>query len=359
MVHVILASAVLIALLGKKRSRYALPAGFFVLFMFAALRYMYGNDYRGYLSEYNAIRQGWRSQFDDEVLFKLLNQISPSFYILIAITSLIFILAVYKLVKQNLSRRYAWMGLFIFAVCPYIFLVNLSSVRQCLAMVVFMAAVRYGMERKWLPYVLLIVISALFHKSAVILLPVYLILGGKQFKKWHAVIVLAGILLLTLLVDFNALIQRSVGWFKDANYIHYANSEQHNSLRATLLTGIYFAYVLLNMDKLEGKQLVYAKLSLIGYGVGILAFQVSMLTRIQMYFDIFTIITIPTIMETINAKGKIPVNLEKPQETVWRCVNKYVFPTLIIMVYFLRYYSFFTTPTWEAFYTYKTIFSIM
>lgn len=359
MVHIILASAVLIAYLGRNKGKAALNVGFFVLFLFAALRYMYGNDYRNYLYEYNGIQLGWESQFEGEALFYVLNRLSPSFNFLIAVTSLIFVVAVYRLVGRNVSWRNAWISLFIFVISPYLFLMNLSAIRQCLAMVLFVVAVRYGMERKLIPYAFWVLTGALFHKSAVILLPVYFILQPKQFKRRYVLLVVGVMAVLLWFTNLNEIALWGANLFDDKNYATYAENGLQNSLRATLLTGISFVYVLMNMEKLESRNLVYAKLSLIGYALGILAFRMSMFTRIQMYFDIFTIVTIPTIMETVNAEGKIYVNFANRQETVWKCINKYVLPTLIVLVYFLRYYSFFTNSSWEAFFTYRTIFSAM
>lgn len=356
MVHLIFIVAVLLAYMSRKKGKILLFMSFFILFLFAALRYMYGNDYSGYLYEYNKIHLGLRSGFE-ETLFVLLNKICPSFYMLIAVTSAVFVTVVYKMVIHNVSREYSWLSLFIFVVCPYLFLMNLSAIRQCLAIMAFVVAVPFGMKRKPIPYALLIVIAAMFHKSAILLLPVYFILGTKAFRRCTVLLVLLALAIMFRLSETNEIALWIARGFEDKNYIHYASNDLKNSLRATLLTSIYFAYVLLNMDKLEGKQLVYSKLTLVGYSMGILAFQLSLFTRVQMYFDIFTIVTIPTIMETVNRQGKIYVNLVSPQETIWKCVNKYVFPVLIVLIYFLRYYSFFTNPMWSSFVTYQTIFS--
>ena len=236
---------------------------------------------------------------------------------------------------------------------------NLSAIRQCMAMVMFMAAVRYGMDRKLIPYVCLVIMGSLFHKSAIILLPVYLIFRNDQFKRRHMLLVLVLAVVLFWFTNLSEVAMQVAVWFEDNSYARYASNDMRNSLRATLLTGISFLYVFMNIGKLEGTKLAYAKLALVGYGMGILAFRLSMFTRIQMYFDIFTVVAIPTIMEAVNAEGKIRISFANPQQTVWRCINKYVLPTLIIMVYFLRYYSFFTNPMWRAFFTYQTIFSIM
>ena len=87
MVHLILATAVLVAFVGRNRGKVFLGIAFFVLFSFAALRYMYGNDYASYLYHYIGIQAGWKSTFDGEYLYTLLNQYFPSFYLIAAMTS--------------------------------------------------------------------------------------------------------------------------------------------------------------------------------------------------------------------------------------------------------------------------------
>lgn len=358
MVHVILASAVLIAFLGKKRTRYALSAGFFILFLFAALRYMYGSDYINYLNAYNMIQLGIDPPFDEELCI-FLNRISPSFYLLIAASSAAFVWTVHKLLIRNVSRKYAWIGLFVFVISPYLFLMNLSAIRQCMAMVMFICAVRQGINRKFLPFAAWVIFGSMFHKTAIILLPVYFILDQRVFRRRHTLLIMTAIMSILIFVDVRAISRIAIVAFNEVNFLSYMEKDNGNSLRATIMTGIFFLYVLFNMEKLEGKKLVYAKLSLVGYGLGLMAVYLSMFTRLQMYFDIFSIVTIPSIMETVNSEGKIRIYLRKPQKTLWRCVNKYALPMLMVVIYFLRYYSFFTTPMWEAFFTYQTIFSIM
>ena len=356
MVIVILFSAVLLAFAGRRKGRVTLAMGFFVLFLFAALRYMYGNDYASYYRWFLRINSGWKSPFDYEMLYTLLNRICPSFPVLIAVTSLVFICAVYTLVKRNVSSRYAWLSLFIFVVNPYLFLMNLSAIRQCLAMVLFMAAVPFGMERKPVRYTVLILLATMFHKSAFLLFPVYFILQPTQFRKRNVFAVLGMVILLVGFLDWSRITVTIATWFGDPNYVVHASSSVGNSVRATLLTSVYFLYILLNMEKLKGKTLVYAKLSLLGYTLGILAFRIAMMTRVQMYFDIYSIVTLPNILEAVNREGKIRVSLVNPQETVWKCINKYVLPALILAIYLLRIYSFAANPRWRSFITYRTVF---
>lgn len=359
MVHIILGAAILIAFLGRNRGRAFLGIAFFVLFSFAAMRYMYGNDYSSYLYHYNSIRTGWDSPFDGEYLYTLMNQTVPSFYLLIAITSLAFVVTVYILVKRNLEPDYAWLGLLIFVISPYLFLMNLSAIRQCMALVFFIAAVHFGIQRKPIRYGLLVIIGALFHKSAYVLLPVYLLLDDRRFKKRYVVLVVAMLFVLLWVVDISEIVTRAAQIFDDANYLYSAKSDMKNSLRATLLTSISFVYVLGNLPKLEGKALVYGKLYLISPVLGILAIRLSALTRIQMYFDIFAVVALPAIFCCVQQQEPIVVDHERKLKTLWDVANKYLLPLLILLVYLLRYYAFFTNPMWKPFWKYQTILELL
>lgn len=354
MVHVILFSSVLIALLGREKSKLFTGVSFFVLFMFAALRYRFGNDYMGYYYQYLTIRRGMHTTFD-EPLFVMLNKISPSFYILIAITSFFFVFTVYQLVRKNVSVENQWISVLIFVISPYLFLMNLSAIRQCIAMTLFVVSIRFVREKRLLLYVLCIIVATMFHKSTWILLPIYFIANEKNVREKHIIWIIIGMICLLFTTNFS----RITNWFAtvmdDANYLHYASNGMTNSARATLLTSIFFVYVLGNLPKLQGTDLVYAKLYLIGLAFGICAIRMSMLTRAQMYFDIFGIIAIPAIL--MNNRGKAVIEHKRIWLSVWDCINHYALPILIFLVYALRYYSFFTNPMWASFTTYQTIFS--
>lgn len=357
MVHVVLAGAVLIALFGKKKSKYFFVAACTVLFLFAALRYMYGNDYYNYFQAYLASRAGY--PVFDEYLYELLCRLIPSFFLLVALSSAAFVYCIYRLIIGVLDTEHAWMGLLIFVISPYLFLMNLSAIRQCMAMICFIIAVHFAIRKKFLLYLIMITAGALFHKSAVLLLPVWFVLNEKPVRRRTMFAVVLMLFVLLIFVDVNGVVLSVAKQFDDVNYVYYASSGRGNSLRATLLTAIIFLYVLGNLPNLQGRTLVYGKLYLVGLTLGILAIHVSMLTRIQMYFDIFAIVTLPAIYKMNRESGPVLVRPKHVFGTLWDLCNKYFLPILIFTVYVLRYYSFFTNPMWQSFYTYRTIFSVL
>lgn len=359
MVHFLLALAVFLAFLGYK-NKHIQRIAFFVLFAFAALRFMYGNDYMNYYLWFKHIHAGGQSQFKTEFLYNFLNRALPSFPVLVALSSALLIAVVYRMIYKNLPVRYASIAIFIFVVNPYLFLMNLSALRQSIATCFFIMAVGFAYRKKYIWYCVLVIVATLFHKSAILLLPVCLIANAKPVKTWVCWAILAGTLTLLLSSEF---LVNTVIWvaeqFDDKNYIYFANQEMKNTVRATLLTSVYFFYVLFNLPKLKGRPLVYAKLYLISTIFGILAKEMSMLTRLQQYFEIFSIVALPAIYMEIRSRGPVIVNRRNVLITLWDCINRYAMPLLLVTIYLLRYYSFFTNELWKPFFTYRTIFMLL
>ncbi len=356
MIHLIFIAIVLVVLLGQK-NKFVFPAAMCVLGALSALRYNFGSDYQNYLKWYNNIHTPGAALGPDEFLYNLLNYLSPAYQVVIAVTSVVFIYCIWHLIRYNLPERYHWMGLLVFLINPYLYLMNLSAIRQCMAMCLFILAVHFAYKKKFLIYVGLLVLAIFFLKSAILLLPFYFVCNTKPFRRRTVLFVLLGVFALLFVVDLRNIVNTIAVWFRDANYLHYAIDDDQNSLRATLLTSLYFIYVLGNLNKLEGKALVFGKLYLIGTICGVLAFRLSLFTRVQMYFDIFSVVTLPMIFCEVQKRGRAKLYPKNPIATIWGCVNKYVFPPLLLIVYLLRYYSFLQNPLWEAFLQYRTIFS--
>ena len=358
MVHITLLGTIFLAFALRKSGLKIQSIPFIILCTFASLRYDFGNDYMSYYKKYKYIHATGKSYFD-EYLFTFLNKISPSFYIMIAIISVAFVFIVWKMVKANVKKEYIWVSVFIFVISPYLFLMNLSAIRQCLAMLLFIISVKYIIDKNFIKYAVCIIIGCFFHKSAVILLPIYFFINTKKLSKKQIFIIVTAVIVLITVFDFNNFMIKIAILFDDTNYMHYATSGLENSIRATLLASIYMIYVLLNTRKVSGDKSVYVKLYLIGTIFGVLAFRFSILTRIQMYFDIFAIVAIPAIMEQIPMTGYIYIKRNKPVETIMDLLNRYALPCCIVLIYCLRYYSFFNNSLWDAFKTYKTIIPLL
>ena len=349
MVHLTLLAASLLSFL-KNKGKPLIWGSFVVLFAFSALRYGYGNDYFSYLGIYNYIKlNGWYDYYEKNPLFILLNRFSPNFYIFVAVTSLAFLVAIFVLIYRNVSPKYQGIAVLLFVLNPYIFLTNLSAIRQATAMVVFVLAIYFSMKKKIVPYILLILVASMIHTSAILLLPIYFVANTKKISRPF-------LFIFTIIVALLVLSPASYDWFvglfeeflAENRYDRYIQ-EQGNSIYATIMALVYFVYVALNIRKLDGKKQAFAKLYLISTTISLIAYKASIFTRLDIYFIIFGLITIPNIIEH---------NVKNEKRPLPRFINVYLFPAFILLTYAIKYYNFFTEPNWASYRTYETFLRI-
>lgn len=314
---------------------------FLILFLFLSLRYNFGNDYMSYysihdsfISDVTAGVDNWGSK---EILFRYLNILVGNYYLLIALISALYLYAVYYLIKKNLDYKQYWMAVLLLLINPYLFLVHLSSIRETIAMCFFIFAVNYAVKRQLLRYVVFVLIASGFHSSALILLPLYFFFTPSKIKKRWMVAIYALVILMLFTPLFGIVLNKVLYYFPQ--YQYYTDGGLQNSIRSTLVTSFFFFLVMFNINKLEGKEIIYGKLSLISTIISLLAVKLTMLTRFGMYFEIFLIVAIPLIFARMRSKSK-----------------KRLLFIIVIVIYALKYVSFFNNPTFSQFYnSYKTI----
>lgn len=334
---------------GKKKP---LIIGFFFLFSIAALRNEYGNDFESYKKIFENAHIGINSA-NIEVGFFELNKLFPSYHLLLAVLSLVYLMVAYKLIVNNVNKKYQWLSVFILLINPYLFLMSLTSLRQILALCIFAAALNINSKNKNLRligYLLLIFMATQIHQTAWLLLPMYIYFNLKRTDIIEYAEKLFFIITPIILLTFNEVLDKLIaivlGYFnQNLNYLVYINESAQNSLRSTLLTTVYYVYVLLNLKKAKKNIYQYSRMYLCGLLFAILSFRYSMFGRFQMYFDLFGIVVLPMLICECRRQSRGGLD---------RLINAYIFPALIIVIFLLRYYSFFNTPLWEYFFTYKT-----
>lgn len=352
MVHWILGSAAVLAL-GERKRRDWLLLSCAVLFAFAALRWQFGNDYENYRQAFLAVAAGEECPYR-EPGFRLLLRLCPNFFAFQALTSLILVGTAWAITARWAPRGYGWAGMLLFVLNPYLFLMNLSAIRQSLALCLFAAAVAFGLKRKFVGFCLCVLLAGAFHSSALFLFPAYFLLGQREVKKGEICLFLLGLAVL-LAVDVASPICSLLEKLELRDYAAYIRGGRTNSLRATLLTGVLFCYVLGNLPKLRGRDAALGRLYLVGLALGLLAFRLSLLTRVQMYFDIFSLAAVPAILERNRGPSRLIPG--KPLVSLGRILDRYAFPALFFLIFALRYYAFFTNPMWEAFSRYQSVFT--
>lgn len=216
-----------------KQKHLLIALAFLPLFLVSALRYNVGGDYIGYERIFKNVTEG--VDIYAEFGFKVLNQLvvwySDNIQWVYAISAAVTLLLLfYEIFRDSPSPA---LSLFLFVAMGYFFS-SFNILRQFIALAILFAGFRFLKERKFLPYLLLVLVAMTFHKTAVIMIPLYFLLPLRMKQSYQITFCVLG---LCLLPFREKLTQILVNTF----YPQYANT----SLIQPLSTFEFVYYVLL------------------------------------------------------------------------------------------------------------------
>lgn len=329
----------------KQRSVLFLKISFFLIFLFFALRYDYGNDYMAYYYGFKDIRYydpdahfeiGWQYL---NLLFKPLG-----FFAMVAFLAAIQCVVYYRFIKNYVPQKYYWLALFLFLFNPTCMLINSSAMRQSLALIIFIYSIKYIFSKDAIRYFICIIVASTFHSSALILLPVYFIrFFGSRVNKPAAVIIFFLYPFMYLILNY---LKAHVSNFVEVyfhNYQIYLDKEMSNmGTGLGFLFGIFLFALIINKAFLQiGKDSLLYKIAILSYFIMPFAFINTMVNRIGMYFEPFIIVAFIGVL-----------SLFKDYNIRYAVVGLYAIITL------MSFYGFFHSNVWaSAFSEYKTILS--
>ena len=163
-----------------KKFRWCLGFSLIVACAFFSIRYNYGNDYMSYLTEFNSINSYCDIEVSDaEIGWTVLNRLfGPlGFNYLIAFLTVFQYFTLYWFIKRYVKPDFWYIIIAIYFLSASLNIVMISALRQALAMSILILSVPSILSRRWYFVVLFILISSLFHKSSLILLPFVPFLG--------------------------------------------------------------------------------------------------------------------------------------------------------------------------------------
>lgn len=332
-----------------KHGQWGLKVSFALIFLFLALRYHFGNDYKTYLDAFTGINQSndiyllyWVQHFEPGWIF--LNKIfGPlGFFTMIATLALLNCIVYYRFIKKYIPVQYYWLAVFIYIFNPVFLLVSASAMRQSIAIMLFIFSLEYLYKKDAIRYFICVGLASLFHFSALILIPVYLVgVFNWRINKTTGVIIFS---LFVFLYLFGTSIATYLRQFIALISDKYMNYEEVGEI-GTGLGAIYFSGLLvltLYFERLQNKEtaLVF-KLAIISILLMPLNLIFELSYRLMMFFSIGAIIVYPAIFMKLK-----------------RLPSKIVYLTIIIMFTLAQFVQFFNSEVQKADYgIYQTIFS--
>ncbi len=183
-------------------NRVSLTAIFLILFLLSACRLNVGNDYAKYVEFMHLVNCDAYvpTEIGFNLLVKLIYGLSgyENFLLVFAfysfVTVLFFLLAMYEQ-----SDEFG-LTFFLFMTLGYYFQ-TFSTVRYYLALALALYSMKFVLRRQWGRFVVLVALGATFHKSLLVVIPLYF-LASLSWKKWQLAMAAAFCTTFLFLQDF-------------------------------------------------------------------------------------------------------------------------------------------------------------
>lgn len=285
-------------------NRVCLLSIFIILFTLSACRQNVGNDYGKYVEFMHLVR--CNAYVPTEPGFNLLVKI---IYALSGFENYLLVFAVYAFVTIMLFLLAMYeqsddfpMTCFLFMALGYYFQ-TFSTVRYYLALAIAFYSMKFVIRRQWGRFLLLVMLGSFFHKSLLVILPLY-VLASLTWKKWQ--LVLIGLFCTTFLFFQDFYLKVVVflyPTYEDTEYLEGGTS-YINILRclAVLILSLFYYRKSIRGNR---RMQLYFYLNLGALVLYVFCSFLPIISRIGYYLTISHIIFLPAlILQTENEKWK-------------------------------------------------------
>lgn len=272
---------------------------FLILFIVSAVRKHVGTDYGVYLNYYRGIEDRIYDGEGMEIGYFYLNKITKHLfdgeYTIFIITSLIIVGLVYLTIKRFSVDPLLSTILFM---CIGLYMSSFNIIRQSIAIAFILYSYKYSETKfKWL---IPILIAALFHITALLVIPFYLISKINLQKKHYIILILSGVFLYLTYgrtVVYLTSIMEGFEHYKDSIFV----TKGANPIRAVISISILIFCFTGYEDIVRNKKIKFAFTMLIFGNIFVLfMLKGKIFARVVGYFDVFQILIIPYVLKHMN-----------------------------------------------------------
>ena len=223
------------------------------------------------------------------LLTKIIGFFTNNGQVFIFIISLIMIYLFQKSVYKDLECIY--LSYFLFVTFGFYFS-SFVIIRQFLAMVILWHSLDAIKNRKFVKFLLYVILAMSFHKTAIIFILLYFIYPLNVNKKYFILIsicTIGSILFLNRILSFSlSLIPKYSVYIKNLN--------PGQGLKLLLLYSVIFIFVFMFRKKILPRDKIYIHMLGIAVVLQGTAYSFSLLTRLTQYFALSIIVLIPNIL---------------------------------------------------------------
>ena len=285
----------------------SLLAIFAILFLLAALRLEVGNDYGTYVVTIHEIYVG--GYVVTEPLFnavvKMLCELSGGenyllvFGVFAFVTIWIFLKVLYEQTDDFPMAYFLFMTL-------GIYFRTFNTVRYYFVLAITLYSFRYVFRKEYGKFILLIVLAAFFHKSVLVVIPIYLV-ADMAWKKWHVAVLVIGSVSMVLFRDLIMKIALVLyPSYKDTIYLETETGLSGN-LMSVARCVVVLAFALIcykDTWKEEKENRFYFKLNFLAIVLYLCGSFLPLVGRICYYLMTSHIFFIPAVLGSIKNEKK-------------------------------------------------------
>lgn len=280
----------------ERHRNFFLLMAFVPLLLVSALRVGVGVDFENYRQIYEEVKDIPWSQNRIEPLYFLLAQASyflyDNFQVMVAASALLTQAFFWKAIKAQSCNTFLSVLLYITAGSYFS---SLCYIRQYLGLGLVFMSYRFLKERRFLPFAALVLLAAMFHKSMIIALPLYVLTFS--FPLWLYFLITGGLVATSAFSEpLTQIAIRLLGYEEYVGTVHLQTDVSVTGIFiAALVTAGALAYrrQLLEDDPHNIAYLNFAVASLWLYA---LCWWIPMVGRVGMMFTVMNIVSIPKII---------------------------------------------------------------
>lgn len=289
----------------NKSSKFFEIIGLTIPILVCGLRYNVGTDFENYqiwfFQYLNAPISFEDKDFGFGIMIKIIQLFTVNPQILFIISAIIINILIMLFIKENTD--FYDLGYFLF-IALYFYYSSFNIMRQWIAISIFLYSLKFIYNKKIIKYLICVALASVFHKTALLTIPIYFVFRMKINLK-NLAILIGGLSVVVLqfenIITFagqllNLNIEKYLLYF-DATSSAGSNGYAYAIMVVVLLCIILLTYKKYMNENKRGKEqilmlILAGIISLVGAGNMIFA-------RLQFYFIPIIIVVIPNILKLI------------------------------------------------------------
>ncbi len=285
-------------------NRLLLGVLFVILFMVSGLRDHVGHDYENYIYNFHELYHGAYVVTEPgyNLFVKFMYDLMGHEYyqVLFAIFSLVtvwvFLRAIYR------KSEWFFLSFFLFFTLGFYFN-SFSTIRYYLVLGFTLFLIDWVLEKKIISFLIATALLALFHKSVLMIIPVYL-LARMPWKKWFLIAMTVGASALLIFHDFfMSVVLRLYPSYVGTVYLEDTGTSIMGIIRCV---AVIVLSLLFYRETIQGdlRNRFYLKLNYIALLIYAFGFLIPMISRVAYYMTACQILLVPGIITKITDDRK-------------------------------------------------------